>query len=215
MWRFILLSFVFLGWGFYEMSGGAEYRPSANSIQMRATLDNQRPKPRPLRVNVIEIAQDGLPQPDTRVTRTVTSLHGLGLTMGQRVEVTLASAAEGDVSRPSAAVEPVEPDLAGPETPEITVPTVAVARSETPIGVAVPGDAVSSFAPVTETRRVAGTSVNLRTGPGTAFGAITSLARGTEVIVLRDPGNGWIKLRVAGTGRIGWMADRLLTVASE
>lgn len=223
MWRFILLSFVFLGWGFYEMSGGAEYRPSANSIQMRAKLDNQRPKPRPLRVNVIEIAQDGAARPEPRATRTVTSLDDLGLTMGltmglttgKRVDVTLASAAEGDVSRPSAAVERVEPDLAGSETPEITVPTVAVAHSETPIGVAVPGDAVSSFAPVTETRRVAGTSVNLRTGPGTAFGAITSLARGTEVIVLRNPGNGWIKLRVPGTGRIGWMADRLLTVASE
>lgn len=215
MWRFILLSFVFLGWGFYEMSGGAEYCPSANSIQMRAKLDNQRPKPRPLRVNVIEIAQDGLPRPDTRVTRTVTSLHDLGLTMGQRVEVTLASAAEGDVSRPSAAVERAEPDLAEPEAPEITVPTVAVARVEAPVDVPEPEDEAQSLAPMTETRRVAGTSVNLRTGPGTAFGAITSLARGTEVIVLRDPGNGWIKLRVAGTGRIGWMADRLLTVASD
>ena len=102
-----------------------------------------------------------------------------------------------------------------PEVTEITVPTVAVARVEAPLDMQEPDDTVSSFAPVAETRRVAGTSVNLRTGPGTAFGAITSLARGTEVIVLRDPGNGWIKLRVAATGRIGWMADRLLTVASD
>src|SRR6056297_3779309 len=98
MWRFILLSFVFLGWGFYEMSGGAEYRPSANSIQMRASLDNQRPKARPLRVNVIEIAQDDAARPEPRATRTVTSLEDLGLTAGKRVDVTLASAAEGDVS---------------------------------------------------------------------------------------------------------------------
>ena len=215
MWRFILLSFVFLGWGFYEMSGGAEYRPSANSIQMRAKLDNQRPKPRPLRVNVIEIAQDGLPQPDTRVTRTVTSLDDLGLTMGKRVEVTLASAAEGGVSQPSAAVRHDEPQAPAVDAPEITVPTVAVARAVAPVSVLEPEEQAPSFAPMTETRRVSGNSVNLRTGPGTAFGAITSLARGTEVIVLRDPGNGWIKLRVAGTGRIGWMADRLLTVASE
>lgn len=215
MWRFILLSFVFLGWGFYEMSGGADYRPSANSIQVRAKLDNQRPKPRPLRVNVIEIAQDGLPQPDTRVTRTVTSLDDLGLTVGKRVEVTLASAAEGDVSQPSAAVRHDEPQAPAFDVPEITVPTVAVARVEAPVSASDPEDEAPSFAPSTETRRVSGNSVNLRTGPGTAFGAITSLARGTEVIVLRDPGNGWIKLRVAGTGRIGWMADRLLTVASE
>ncbi|GAW36832.1 bacterial SH3 domain protein [Roseovarius sp. A-2] len=218
MWRFILLSFVFLGWSFYEMSGGAEYRPSANSIQMRAMLDNQRPKARPLRVNVIEIAQDDAARPEPRATHTVRSLDELGLkmgltkglTMGKRVDVTLASAAEGDVSRPSAAVKRDDAAM-----PRITVPTVAVARSEVPKSVPSPEDAAQPFAPVVETRRVAGRSVNLRTGPGTAFGAITSLARGTEVIVLRDPGNGWIKLRVAGTGRIGWMADRLLTVASD
>jgi hypothetical protein len=204
MWRFILLSFVFLGWSFYEMSGGAEYRPSANSIQMRATLDNQRPKARPLRANVIEVAQDVVPRPEPEVTRAITSLENLGSVMGKRVEFAPASAAEGDVSRPSAAVDR-----------GIAVPTVAVARSGVPESVPGPEDEAQTFAPVPETRRVAGSSVNLRTGPGTAFGAITSLARGTEVIVLRDPGTGWIKLRVPGTGRIGWMADRLLTVASD
>jgi hypothetical protein len=202
-----------------EWRGGVS--SSANSIQMRATLDNQRPKARPLRVNVIEIAQDDAARPEPRATRTVTSLVDLGLTMGlttglttgKRVDVTLASAAEGDVSRPSAAVKPAKAEI--PEISEITVPTVAAARSGVPLSGTPPDDPAQPFAPVVETRRVAGNSVNLRTGPGTAFGAITSLARGTEVIVLRDPGTGWIKLRVPETGRIGWMADRLLTVASD
>lgn len=207
MWRFILLSFAFLGLAFYEMSGGADYRPSANSIQARAHLDNQRPKLRPLRVNMIEMAQVGTTRPDMTTPRSVTSLHDLGQTLGKRVDVTLASAAGGDLPWPSAAVERFEP--------QVQVPTVAVARSETPIIAATPETGAQPIAPVIETRRVAGRSVNLRTGPGTAFGRITSLAHGTEVIVLRDPGNGWIKLRVPGTGRIGWMADRLLTVASD
>jgi hypothetical protein len=35
------------------------------------------------------------------------------------------------------------------------------------------------------------------------------------VIVLNDPGEGWIRLRVVETGRIGWMAETLLTLASD
>ena len=88
MWRFILVSFAFLGWSFYELSGGADYRPSANSIQARALLDNHRPQARPLRVNVIELAQDGTPRQDAEVTRTITSLHDLGLSMGDKVVLT-------------------------------------------------------------------------------------------------------------------------------
>ena len=47
MWRFILVSFAFLGWSFYELSGGADYEPRINSIQARAKLDDLRPKARP------------------------------------------------------------------------------------------------------------------------------------------------------------------------
>ena len=90
MWRFILVSFAFLGWAFYELSGGADYAPIANSIQARAALDNKRPKPRPLRVNVIEIAQGGAVAPEASATRTITSLQELGLTVGSGVGGTLA-----------------------------------------------------------------------------------------------------------------------------
>lgn len=205
MWRFVLVSFVFMAWAFYEMSGGADYRPSANSIQMRAQLDTQRPKPRPLRVNVIELAQDGAPRPETRATRTVTSLHDLGLTRGKRVEVTLASAGA------QARIEP-QPAVATPVTDSIELPTVTVATQD-PAKIAEPE--TTALVTAVDIRRIAGQAVNLRTGPGTAFGRIASLVQGTKVIVLRDPGNGWIKLRVAETGRIGWMADRLLTMASD
>ncbi|WP_297770122.1 SH3 domain-containing protein [uncultured Roseovarius sp.] len=206
MWRLIFVSFALLGWSFYELSGGADYRPSANSIQARAVLDNQRPRPRPLRVNIIELAQDGAVQPETEVTRTITSLHDLGLSIGKRVTLTLASA---QASAPSAPVRIDVPTVKAtapvplPDTPAVT----ADAR--------LPDPTQETLTDPLERRVVAGRSVNLRTGPGTGFGRITSLKRGTDVIVLRDPGTGWIKLRVPGTGRIGWMADRLLTVASE
>ena len=194
MWRLIVVSFAFLGWSFYVLSGGSDYRPSANSIQARAVLDNQRPKPRPLRVNVIELAQDGAVAPDTSVTRTITSLHDLGLTVGKRVAVTLASAEAMPTVK---AVHTVVPD-----TPELDA---AAEQAET---------AQDSLAQSRDIREVAGSKVNMRSGPGTNYGRVGQLTRGTEVIVLRDAGNGWIKLKVLETGRIGWMADRLLTAAN-
>jgi hypothetical protein len=203
MWRFILVSFAFLGWSFYELSGGADYRPSANSIQARAVLDNQRPVARPLRVNVIELAQDGTPRQDAEVTRTITSLHDLGLSMGEKVVLTLTSAEDGTTPAPIAVSLPtvrLTTPAALPDTPEVA--EGAVVLTET-------------LAPASDLRRVSGTSVNLRTGPGTGFGRVASLKRGTEVIVLSDPGKGWIKLRVAETGRIGWMAETMLTLASD
>ena len=54
------------------------------------------------------------------------------------------------------------------------------------------------------------TRVNLRNGPSTQYNVILKLTQGTRVEILQEPGNGWVKLKVAENGRIGWMASRLL-----
>ena len=36
----------------------------------------------------------------------------------------------------------------------------------------------------------------------------------TEVEVIRDNGDGWVKLRVLDSGRVGWMADFLLVASN-
>jgi hypothetical protein len=203
MWRLILVSFAFLGWSFYELSGGSDYRPSANSIQARAVLDNQRPKPRPLRVNVIELSQDGAVAPDTSVTRTITSLHDLGLTVGKRVAVTLASAKAVTIASPEAV--PTAQVAAA-----INVPTVKAAPAVVPQTPELDATAEQvetahdSLAQSRDIREVAGSKVNMRSGPGINYDRAGQLTRGTEVIVLRDPGKGWIKLKVLETGRIGF-----------
>ena len=68
--------------------------------------------------------------------------------------------------------------------------------------------------PVTSIRRVNGSRVNLRMGPGTDFGVVSSLTRDTAVEILSDDGTGWVELRDIETGLTGWMADRLLTPAN-
>lgn len=72
---------------------------------------------------------------------------------------------------------------------------------------------VAAEEPQDDIREVTGNRVNLRRGPSTKFNPIAKLTRGTEVRVLSEE-NGWVKLRVRDTGRIGYMADFLLTASN-
>ncbi|PTV96209.1 SH3 domain-containing protein [Rhodobacter aestuarii] len=55
---------------------------------------------------------------------------------------------------------------------------------------------------------------NVRGGQGTSHPVVGSLSRNEEVLVVADPGNGWVHVRVEGDGIDGWMAKRLLRPAS-
>ncbi|MRU14711.1 SH3 domain-containing protein [Roseovarius sp. A21] len=223
MWRFILISFAFLGWSFYELSGGADYAPVTNSIQVRAQLDNARPKARPVKVDVTRVAANGDRAEEETVTRSITSLADLDLSGGQRFEISLASVeSPAPEKAPIAKVNKAVATGGAKDTPLPDHVAKAVAAASLS-GVASQSvdQAALATAPDTETvqpprdiRRVTGTVVNMRSGPGTTYGRTGKLYKDDKVIVLRDPGNGWIKLRNAETGRVGWMADWLVTAAN-
>lgn len=63
-------------------------------------------------------------------------------------------------------------------------------------------------------REVSAARVNMRTGPGRTFSVLTKLSNGEKVEILQDPGSGWVKLRVVDSGRVGWMANSLLTASN-
>ena len=48
MWRFMLLTFAFLGWSFYELSGGADYAPAPESLQVAMQTKPFFAVPKPL-----------------------------------------------------------------------------------------------------------------------------------------------------------------------
>ncbi|HKL54663.1 MAG: SH3 domain-containing protein [Roseovarius sp.] len=184
MWRFILVSFAFLGWSFYELSGGADYEPRTNSIQARAKLDDLRPVARPLRAQEPRVAQapDIAEAPEIGATDTVArGLSGLNGTQTGGVTVTLAAAG---ASLDSEAI-----------AHNIATRSVVTPRQQ-------------------DLREVAGSRVNMRAGPSTQYDRIARLERGEQVAVLRESVNGWVKLRVVETGRVGWMAERLVTAAN-
>ncbi|MAM63766.1 SH3 domain-containing protein [Maritimibacter sp. UBA3975] len=58
---------------------------------------------------------------------------------------------------------------------------------------------------------VTGSRVNVRGGPSTAYGVISSLGQGTRVEDIGDAGNGWRQVVLTDTGERGFMAGRFLS----
>jgi uncharacterized protein YgiM (DUF1202 family) len=63
-------------------------------------------------------------------------------------------------------------------------------------------------------RKVRANRINMRNGPGTQYNVLAKLSKGEKILVLQDPGKGWVKFRVIDSGRVGWAAESLLETAS-
>ncbi len=158
MRSYVWLTFAFMGWGYYEMSGGADFVPVE-----RVTAEVEAEAP--------EI-----------VARADTT--------------TLLSVSSSNI-------------IAQPNTADVAVETAvadAVALDEVEIVEAV----APVVEPVLDIRRVGGSRVNMRMGPGTDFDVITTLNSGTELEVLSVNADGWANVSTVDRGIEGWMAERLL-----
>ena len=178
-----MLSFAFMGWAFYEASGGADFQPGSHKVVVedtvaRADFNTTTPVIAPL-VTPAVLTTPAEPKPVVAVTMT-------SVPTTQRLIGTAAPTPEASLIRLG---------------PEITEPTTEILTEEaTPLTV-----------PEADVRFVSGNRVNMRNGPGTSYSVVATLPRDTEVEVLQDPGQGWVKLQVADTGHIGWMSARLLS----
>lgn len=166
MTRFVFLSFIFLGWAFYEASGGQDFEPAP-----------------PKRVAA---------KPETATIFAVVN--------EEDVDISAALAAE---SQP--VPKPVKVSLVSAPAPTPVQERVALTPSP---------EELAKLEIVEEDpadiREVRGSRVNMRSGPGTRYSVLGTLTRGEKVEVLREPDNGWAKLKVIETGRIGWMSVKLL-----
>lgn len=172
--KFILCTFAFLAWGFWELSGGGAFTP---------------PEP--------EESEIALDTSDVPNTPTIT-------VEGTAPSITAHAPTENTDTRsavPTPTPIPIPVTAQVPFTPTITS-ALSIEPALNPI-VQAPADL----------RSVAGSRVNMRSGPSTNNPILAKLSKGQMVEVLQTPGNGWVKLRVEDTGRVGWMAERLLTKA--
>ena len=187
MWRFILVTFAMLGWAFYELSGGSDYAPLDGSVQAAngSMPETQRPS-----AAVAATAEENREEAQGVVASSASGADAF--------EITLAAARET-----AAASEPDPKPWESASASLFSDPVL-------PPGVQARAAALPEPEPAADIRTVSAAAVNIRNGPGTSYSVLAKLTFGDRVEVLNDPGQGWVKLRVKETGRVGWMADFLL-----
>lgn len=192
MYKFIFLTFAFLAWAFYEMSGGADFQPTQPVAQITPVQTAPAQVEEPRAVAAVPTTAATAPE-ITRAAYTAPS-YRLGTPAQEELDAVdpavLASFADV-LNRQEAETET--------ETPGVEIASV----DDSLVADQIAGDL----------REVTGNRVNMRNGPGTDYSVVGKLERGDAVEVLAEPGNGWLKLRVSDTGRIGWMADFLVSSA--
>ncbi len=194
--RFIVLSFLVMGWGYYELSGGADFVPEQRPVVAQAPdpLPDTQPETAVILATAAEQDADALDSV-TVVTRADTE----ALDALPEVEDTAAAAA------------------ATPETLELDADSVADALSQaladpvinTGEPAPIPEDQTASAPPTAaDLREVTGDTVNLRDGPGTNFNVVDRLSRGTVISVLDTGPDGWVYVEI--NGLTGWMSSDFL-----
>ena len=187
MKTFILLTFGFLGFAFYEMSGGSDFEPMSVKMARQA----------PTEVKPEQVAEAPAPSvaPAAPVnTASITKIDSTPSVTRVSLNLTDVSAAAEAAQTPSEATI-----IDSAETPQIILPSL-IATTDT-AGTQADGDI----------RKVSGNRVNVRGGPSTNYGVVNKLTRGAEVRILEDNGNGWVRMQPVNGGEAGWMADFLLT----
>lgn len=225
MKSYVWVTFAFLGAAFYQLSDGADYAPRDGSLQAEAAKarlarDVIAAAPRPATAVRPKAIAEALPEtlpmtlPEAVVARaSLTTLQAPAparpaLVEPDRAANALARQIEG-YSLERLAVAPPSamsaPDMA-PNVAALVAPLI------TPAGLA-PATATEGTAGQ-DIRTVLRSRVNLRDGPGTQFDIVTKLDSGEAVALLENDGTGWVRLRVLETGRVGWMADYLISAAN-
>jgi hypothetical protein len=191
MKTFILLTFGFLGFALYEMSGGAEFEAAS------ARLAEDIPETAPEMTEEMVIAtapQEAEPE----ATATVPKIEPTPDVTRVALDLTEVS----DTASPATAPQDANTGariIDSTETPQIILLSLIATTNN---------DIVTNSSDI---RSVSGNRVNVRGGPSTNYGVVSSLTRGTEVRVLEDNGNGWVRMEPIEGGETGWMADFLLT----
>ncbi len=213
MKKFILMSFGFMGWAFYEMSGGAAFEPASERMarlnpvaEPQVVVIAEPVAQEPISIVVVDAPKpfvDTDPPLDSAVTRVSLNLTSLQDVLSE----TDASEPTGDETAQQGNGVPVNAGYltSSQDTPAI-IPSL-IAPGDTPVAGQASFIATSNSGDV---RIVSANRVNVRGGPGTDYGVVSKLTRGESVEILQDNGDGWVRIRSLDGGPEGWMADFLL-----
>lgn len=188
MKTFIVLTFGFLAFAFYELSGGSEFQPAS------ARLSAQAPEAEAIVVTAPEAVQE----PQAVSTAAITKIDSTPNVT--RVSLNITNVTEAIQQAETATTATI---IDSAETPQIILPSLIATTNTTDTSAA----AISNG----DIRTVSGNRVNVRGGPSTNYGIVSKLTRGETVRILEDNGDGWVRMQPLDGGEAGWMADFLLT----
>ena len=203
MTRFVLLSFVFLAFAFYELSRGTDFDSEA------------------LRLSRIDVPVDAAPEaPAETVIARASDAESVTQTQDvTRVALSLTSVT--DIQPPAQPSRDTAAAVLSTEPPAVILPSLIVDRAEiTPVDFgrtdevfrdAATDPSIATLSDDFDVRSISGSSVNVRGGPGTGFAVVDRLQRCDQVEIIQNPGDGWVQLRPLGGGTVGWMAEFLLS----
>jgi hypothetical protein len=199
--KYILVCFAFMAFAFYELSGGDDFTP--RKAEMIAQVEAERAakaEDRAERVAVRETSQDKPATPAKPSTDASLVTVALVTATAAPAAETPAAAAPRVVTRE----ERLQPTLISLEQSSDLFARPLVRLEDD-------SQTETQELLTKDIRQVTANRVNMRNGPGTSFGVLTKLTRGTEVEVLSTNGEGWVKLRTVDDQIVGWMAAYLLT----
>lgn len=222
MSRFVVVSFAFLGWGFYEMSGGRDFAPPERPVETasaatpaaapvfdaeEATAKFQRSAQ--LRAASLTANQQANSAGTTRPAANPQLRQAVALAQiasaGAVLQNSGSAFAAGNTT--GLRLTSLEGGLAAITT-DADLGDLAQNVSLTGQDQAEPAPAPESYLDI---RQIRASRVNMRQGPGTIYPVLTRLLSGDKVIVIEDSGTGWLQLRTENGNKVGWVAASLVS----
>ena len=207
--KFVFLSFILMGWIFFELSDGTDFKPRVDpALMLTASTPVTIPDPaEPVTIvttalalptstcdSETDVAVVEIPLTPTRDSSETELSEGTILT--ELPDITLVSLENGGVGLGGL--------LAGFDPNVIGLSKTVVPESE-------PQATAEPELPVADLRTISANHVNMRNGPGTTYDVVTRLRLGEEVEILGDSGSGWLRLRLVSNRTVGWISASLVS----
>lgn len=229
--RYILVSFVLMGWAFYELSGGSDFAPTVSdspgekltSVPVEMTPLERAREARAEQTIARATANEPPPAPrtvtpDATTTEIETSVAERPQQADDALRVTLPNFAS--VTGADDTIEQLQTislnglsDIARTADPAPQPEADTVTRSSNAIATSDTTPVRAPLADTADMREIIASRVNMRAGPSTDHDILDQLLRGARVEVLGGNDRGWLRLRTVPGDRVGWIAERLVSEA--
>jgi uncharacterized protein YgiM (DUF1202 family) len=239
MSRLVIVSFAFLGWGFYEFSGGGDFvapeRPpeplaeiNNTSAALPASAIAANPFQRSAKIRaaslvtapVLQQASASRSQAETTSRPAPDPAHRQAVALDKIASAGASLQSSGSAFAPSAEtgllhMDNIQGGLAAmtsqPATGGNTGSNTGGLVLNTGLTGAEPAQPLIPAESYLDIREIRASRVNMRQGPGTLYPVTARLLAGDEVLIMEDSGTGWLQIRTRNGSKVGWVAASLVS----